>query len=306
MVYNKLNEEEEKVISGKGTEAPFTGVYDKLFREGAYLCRRCDSLLYESKDKFDSGCGWPSFDDEVPGAVVLSLDPDGHRTEISCATCDAHLGHVFFGERYTAKDARHCVNSLSLRFVPLDFVDGEKAEAYLAGGCFWCLEAVYEKISGVIDVSSGYAGGQEENPDYDEVSMGNTGHAETVKIVYDPKIIPFHRLLQIFFSIHDPSTLNRQGNDIGPQYRSAVLYKTWRQRQEAVAMIQDLEGQSIYGGPIVTEVRPLIRYYEAEEEHQDYYQKNPDAGYCQAVINPKINKLKKEWSDLITSPTPTE
>ncbi|MDP3837178.1 MAG: bifunctional methionine sulfoxide reductase B/A protein [bacterium] len=306
MLYNKLSPEEEDIITGKATEAPFTGAYDKFFREGVYLCRRCDSSLYKSKDKFDSGCGWPSFDDEMRGAVVLSPDPDGERTEITCARCDAHLGHIFFGESYTAKDIRHCVNSLSLRFMPLDFTDGEKSEAYLAGGCFWCLEAVFEMLAGVSEVSSGYTGGLDEAPSYDKVSMGMTGHAETVKITYDPKIIPYHRLLQVFFSIHNPSTLNRQGNDIGTQYRSAVFYKIWRQRQEATLMIEDLEKQNLYGGPIVTEVRPLLKYYKAEEEHQDFFRKNPDQGYCQAVINPKINKLRKEWSDLLMSPNPTE
>ncbi|MGE5425727.1 MAG: bifunctional methionine sulfoxide reductase B/A protein [Bacillota bacterium] len=299
MVYNRLNEEEDRIISGKGTEKPFSGIYDDFFQEGVYLCRRCNALLYEAKDKFDAGCGWPSFDDEVTGAVRRSPDPDGLRTEISCSSCGAHLGHVFTGEKQTAKDTRHCVNSLSMRFIPWDYKAGEVAEAYFAGGCFWCLEAVFQMIKGIDEVSSGYSGGQIDKPTYERVSLGDTGYAETVRIDYNEAEISFKRLLEVFFSVHDPSTYNRQGNDIGTQYRSVIFYKTWRQRQEARKMIEELDEKRIFGGKIVTELVPFIQFYPAEEEHKEYYRKHPERGYCRLVIDPKITKLRKDWQHLL-------
>lgn len=292
MRYNPLTSEEKRVIEDKGTERPFTGEYDDFYRDGAYLCRRCDAPLYLSRNKFDAHCGWPAFDDEIPGAIKRTPDADGIRTEIACARCGAHLGHVFTGEKLTPQDTRHCVNSLSLRFVPYDFANGTTPSAVLGGGCFWCLDAAYRGMRGIGAVTSGYAGGHDPAPTYDTVLAGSTGHAEVVKIDYDPNSISYRQLLEIFFAIHDPTTLNRQGNDVGEQYRSIILYQTWRQKEEAEALMAELEGKNALGRPLVTEVKPLLRFYPAENYHQDYFSKHPDQAYCQAVIAPKLKKLR--------------
>lgn len=297
---NYLTSEEQKVIIDKGTEKPFSGEYDDFYGEGIYLCRRCNASLYESKNKFDAHCGWPSFDEEIPGAVKNTPDPDGMRTEVSCVNCGAHLGHIFTGEQFTPKNVRHCVNSVSLRFIPKSKInkDGTKT-AVFGGGCFWCMEAVFVRIKGVVSVVSGYAGGNKKNPTYDEVSGGETGHAETVKIEYDPKIISYDDLLTILFYAHDPTSLNRQGNDIGEQYRSIILYVDADQKEAAEKFIAELEKSKAYDKPIVTEIKPLIDFYDAEEYHQKYFEKNPHQPYCQIVIAPKMESLKKRFEKLL-------
>ncbi|MDR3558893.1 MAG: peptide-methionine (S)-S-oxide reductase MsrA [Candidatus Pacebacteria bacterium] len=167
--------------------------------------------------------------------------------------------------------------------------------AYLAGGCFWCLEAAYSRIRGVESVVSGYAGGSIENPTYEEVSSGRTGHAETVEISFDAAIITLQEILEIFFSIHNPTTPNRQGHDIGSQYRSMIFYTGETQEETAKKIVQELAGQNIFTAPIVTELKPLEKFWPAEEYHQQYFAKNPAAAYCQIVINPKLDRLKKKF-----------
>jgi len=167
--------------------------------------------------------------------------------------------------------------------------------AFLGGGCFWCQEALFLHIKGVVSVTSGYAGGTLSNPIYEQVCTGKTGHAEVVKIDYDPEIISFKELLYIFFYVHDPTTKDRQGSDIGTQYRSVILYADEKQKQTAEQVIEELEDKKAFRGPIVTEVMPLKNFYRAEEYHQRYFEKNPAKGYCQAVIAPKIDKLEKEF-----------
>ncbi len=297
--YNKLTQEEEKVIIKKGTESPFVGEYDDHFEKGVYLCRRCNSFLYKSEDKFNAGCGWPSFDDEIDKAVKRIPDKDRTRTEIICSDCGAHLGHVFTGEKLTLKNTRHCVNSLSLRFIPLSFKENQKNEIVLGGGCFWCLDAAYRMIKGIDKVISGYAGGEKNKPNYEEVQSGNTGHAEVVKLAYDPQVISFKKILEIFFSLHDPTTANRQGSDMGEQYRSIILYQVWNQKEEAESFIAEMENKKVFKDPIVTELVPLITFYPAEDYHQNYYTKNPDKPYCQQVIDPKVKKTKDDFQDLI-------
>ncbi len=163
--------------------------------------------------------------------------------------------------------------------------------AVVGGGCFWCLEAIFRRIEGVLEVTNGYAGGETEHPTYEEVCTGNTGHAEVVQVEYDPRRIGFRQLLERFFTAHDPTTLNRQGPDIGSQYRSVVLYRNEKQRREAERIISALEEQGAYEEPIVTEVKPLDTFYPAEEYHQRYFEKQPHAGYCSFVIRPKLKKL---------------
>lgn len=167
-------------------------------------------------------------------------------------------------------------------------------KATLGGGCFWCLEAVYQEVDGVTSVVSGYAGGHVPNPSYRQVCHGTTGHAEVVQVTFDPSVVSYLDLLEIFFTIHNPTTTDREGADIGPQYRSIILYHTDEQREAAEALIDELETEGVFDDPIVTEVEPLDAFYPAEEKHQNYYRRNPSLPYCQAVITPKVNKLREK------------
>jgi peptide-methionine (S)-S-oxide reductase len=167
--------------------------------------------------------------------------------------------------------------------------------ATLGGGCFWCLEAVYDDLRGVTDVVSGYAGGQVPDPSYEHVCAGTTGHAEVVQVTFDPDEVTFRELLDVFFTIHDPTTLNRQGADVGTQYRSAVFYHDDEQKRVAQEAIRDLEAEEVWANPIVTEVVPLTEFYPAEAYHQEYFARNPGAGYCQVVVAPKVSKFRKQY-----------
>lgn len=295
MGYANLTPEEERVIVNKGTEAPFTGEYWNFKEAGTYECRRCGAELYRSADKFDSGCGWPSFDDEIPGAVRRSTDADGRRTEITCASCGGHLGHVFQGEGLTPKDTRHCVNSVSMRFRPSAEGKGsaaapgtaesgalpDRGRAYFAGGCFWGVEHLMMSQPGVISVVSGYMGGSTENPSYQEVCTGGTGHAETVEVVYDPARVSFEVLARLFFEIHDPTQRDRQGPDIGTQYRSAIFWTDGAQRKTAVELREILRGRGL---DVVTSIEPAEKFWPAEDYHQDYYEKTGKTPYCHARV----------------------
>ena len=167
--------------------------------------------------------------------------------------------------------------------------------ATLAGGCFWCLEAVYDGLKGVESVESGYMGGRTPNPTYEDVCGGDTGHAEVVRITYDPAVVPFRDLLGVFFVIHDPTTLNRQGNDVGTQYRSAVFYHSPAQKADAEAVIANLTQAGLFDDPIVTEVAPASTFHEAEKYHQEYFERNPSQPYCQFVVKPKVAKFRKQF-----------
>ncbi|MBD3179875.1 MAG: bifunctional methionine sulfoxide reductase B/A protein [Candidatus Latescibacteria bacterium] len=271
----KLSKEEERVIVHKGTEKPFSGKYYRHDAEGIYTCKRCGTPLFSSSDKFDSGCGWPSFDDEIPGAVNRQPDADGIRTEITCANCGAHLGHVFFGEGLTDKNLRHCVNSISMDFIP---ADRERTEtAIFAGGCFWGVEYHFRQLEGVISTSTGYTGGTIENPTYKEVCSGNTGHVEAVRVVFNPEKTSYEELAKLFFEIHDPTQKNRQGPDIGDQYSSVIFYQDLRQKETAEKLIGILEKK---GYDVATELREANEFWEAEDYHQDYYQKTGSKPYC--------------------------
>jgi len=169
--------------------------------------------------------------------------------------------------------------------------------ALLGGGCFWCLEAVFDRVRGVTDVVSGYAGGRRPNPTYDQVCAGTTGHAEVVQMTFDPAVITFREILEIFFVIHDPTTLNRQGGDVGTQYRSAIYYHSEEQKRTAEALMRELEADGVWPGPIVTELSPAPEFYPAEDYHQEYFARNPTQGYCQAVVAPKVAKLRAKFAD---------
>jgi peptide-methionine (S)-S-oxide reductase len=175
----------------------------------------------------------------------------------------------------------------------------KKEIAVFGGGCFWCGEAVFERLKGVEKVTSGYAGGTKENPTYEQVCGGQTGHVEVIRVEYDLAVVPYEVLLAVFFSTHDPTTMNRQGNDVGTQYRSAIFYTTPEQKQKAAMFIQKLQEERVYTDLIVTELTPLANFYEAESYHQQYYENNKQAPYCQLVINPKLEKLQKQYSHLL-------
>jgi len=174
----------------------------------------------------------------------------------------------------------------------------------LAGGCFWCLEAAFSDLKGVERVESGYAGGSVSNPSYEAVCTGKTGHAEVVQITFDPQVVSFRDLLHVFFTIHDPTTLNQQGGDVGTQYRSAVFYHSPGQKAEVERVIAELTAEKVWDDPIVTELKPLERFYPAEEYHRDYYRRNPTQGYCRAVIAPKVAKVRKLYMDKLKQPVP--
>lgn len=276
MGYRELTPEEEYVILHGGTERPYTGRFVDHFEGGVYTCRRCGAPLYESETKFRAHCGWPAFDDALPGAVEELPDPDGVRTEIRCAACGGHLGHVFTGEGYTPTDTRHCVNSISMDFLP-----GENIEvAYFAGGCFWGVENAFDHTEGVLDATSGYMGGEIDNPTYQEVCSGTTGHAETVRVMFDRSRVSYEELAMMFFELHDPTQVNRQGFDTGTQYRSAVFYTDHRQLETLEELVGILEGQGLQ---VATELSPAGEFHPAEQYHQNYFDRN--GGQCHSPVN---------------------
>lgn len=270
-----------RIICEKATEYPHTGSYNSLMTHGTYLCRRCGLALFRGTSQFSSGCGWPSFDDHIAHAVKEIPDPDGRRMEILCARCDAHLGHVFTGEHFTIKNVRHCVNSAAIDFVPdTQVLDTE--EAIIAGGCFWGVDHYLKLIPGVLRVEVGYTGGVIQEPSYEQVCQGDTGHYEAVRVIFNRHKTDYHQVLKRFFEIHDPTQKKGQGPDIGPQYQSAVFYYNQEQLNEAKQLIQILESK---GYLIATRLLPVHTFWPAEEYHQDYYLKHHKAPYCHQPVN---------------------
>lgn len=276
MGYKQLTPDEERVIIHKGTERPFTGEFYEHTEKGTFTCKQCGAELYHSNDKFDSDCGWPSFDDEIDGAVKHLPDADGRRTEIICANCDGHLGHVFLGEGYTSKNTRHCVNSISMDFIP-DEKHQQTARAIFASGCFWGTEYYLKKAKGVKSTSVGYIGGHIENPTYEQVCTGTTGHAEAVEVIFDPTQTSFETLARLFFETHDFTQVNRQGPDIGEQYRSVIFYTDEEQKQITEKLIRLLKDK---GYKVATKLEKAGEFYNAEKYHQNYYFKTGGTPYC--------------------------
>ena len=268
------------VARSKGTERPFCGMFHDNKTKGVYVCACCGLPLFRSDDKFDSGTGWPSFLRPFAVENVTTVEDMSHgmkRTEIQCALCDAHLGHVF-SDGPPPTGQRHCVNSASIEFAA---AEGKKRQprvlavqtATFAAGCFWGVEAAFRKAPGVIATVVGYTGGATPNATYRQVCSGTTGHAEAVEVLYDPAATSFEKLIELFWSIHDPTTLNRQGPDVGDQYRSAIFYHGVDQKAAAEASKKKLEGSEKFKSPIVTQIVPAAKFHRAESYHQRYVDK---------------------------------
>ncbi len=277
---NSLTPFARSVIEHKNTEPPYSGPYQNKKGDGTYLCRRCGIALFRASHQFTSSCGWPSFDNEIEGRIKELPDKDSIRTEILCKRCGAHLGHVFTGESLTARNIRHCVNGASMDFV-LDQTVQDTEELIVAGGCFWGVEYHLQQLPGVLLAESGYTGGHVDNPYYELVCNGQTGHYEAVRVLFDGEKITCKRVLTRFFNIHDPYQTNGQGPDHGPQYRSAIFYHNKEQETIAKALLQRLKQKS---GKLATQLLPTQPFWPAELYHQDFYEKQGNKPYCHSFV----------------------
>jgi peptide methionine sulfoxide reductase msrA/msrB len=313
----KLTPEQYKVTQHEGTEAPFKNAYNDNKKDGIYVDVVSGEPLFSSLDKYDSGTGWPSFTKPIDKShIVERVDRRlifGTRTEVRSKQGDSHLGHVFPDGPKEAGGLRYCMNSAALRFVPVENLEAEgygdykklfaSAEAResksdkpdpgdlkaaklgfetatLAGGCFWGVEELIRALPGVVDTVVGYTGGTTKNARYEDVKSGKTGHAESIQVIYDPRKLKYEDLLAYFFRLHDPTTMNQQGNDVGTQYRSTIFYHNEEQRKVAEKVRDRVDKSGKWKKPVVTTLVPATEFYKAEDYHQDYLQKNPGGYTC--------------------------
>ncbi len=316
----KLTTEQYKVTQQCGTEPPFRNAYWDNKKPGIYVDIVSGEPLFSSLDKYDSGSGWPSFTQPIEGSDIVEKKDLTHgmvRSEVRSKVADSHLGHVFDdGPGPTGQ--RYCINSASLRFVPVErmaeegfgaylgpfvkagliplatattattaaakLAQGNRETAVFAGGCFWGMEEILRRVPGVLQTTVGYTGGTTPNPTYKQVCTGQTGHAEAIEIVFDPAKISYEKLVGVFFRMHDPTTLNRQHNDAGTQYRSAVFYLDDRQRETAEAVKAKVDKSGRWKRPIVTEITAVSTFFPAEAYHQNYLIKNPGGYNCHILL----------------------
>ncbi len=315
-----LTFEQFNVTQNAGTEQPYKNAYWNHYEEGIYVDVVSGEPLFSSLDKYDSKCGWPSFSKPIEGVKIKELKDNKlaqERTEVRSGAADSHLGHVF-NDGPPSTGLRYCINSAAMRFVPKDRLEAEgygqylplfgkkKSEeapsmatlgarfgkkyvpdplstATLAGGCFWGMEDILRKLPGVVDTRVGYTGGYEKNPTYETVKKGSSGHAEAIEIRFDPKKVSYEKILELFFKMHDPTTKNRQGNDVGTQYRSAIFYQDEDQKKVAERVKAAVQKSGKWKKDIVTEISPLLEFYAAEDYHQDYLVKNPGGYSCHFI-----------------------
>ncbi|HOP47649.1 MAG TPA: bifunctional methionine sulfoxide reductase B/A protein [Desulfobacteraceae bacterium] len=271
-----LTSEQYRIMREKGTEAPFTGKCETGEPGGIYKCVACGTDLFRVDEKFESGTGWPGFWKPVSELNIREEHDDSHgmeRTEVLCARCGGHLGHVF-NDGPAPSYRRYCINAAALTFFPAQKNGLGLEKAVFAAGCFWGVEETFRQTKGVISTQAGYTGGHTKDPDYEAVCTDRTGHAEAVLVEYDPSVISYEELLTIFWTMHNPTTPDRQGPDIGSQYRSAIFYFDKSQRRSAIASLEKIQASGKYKDRIVTEIVPVTAFYPAEDYHQKYYMKS--------------------------------